>query len=221
MGSDAPVLLRAERLAGYLFDQPGFQGNSANYSDPRNSYLNEVLDRRLGIPITLSVIFLCVAQRLALPAHGVGLPGHFIVSVQGESGPLFLDPFHRGEKLSIIACARLVELSTGYNGPFQPEWLEPAQPPEILARMLNNLRNVYLQQGKWQMLLAVVERLSWLQPDNPEHIRDFGMIYQQNGSLSKALECYQRYLSLAPQAGDAEQIRQKLRETAQNLARRN
>ena len=219
--ADASTLVRAEQLAGYLFEQVGFQGNSANYSDPRNSFLNEVIDRRLGIPITLSAIFLSVAKRLALPARGVGLPGHFIVSVQGDNGPLFLDPFYRGQQLSIIACARLVELSTGYNGPFQPEWLEPVQPLDILARMLNNLRTIYIQQGKQRMLLPVVERLAWLQPDNPNYLRDFGMIYQQNGSLGKAVEYYQRYLTLAPQAADAGQVRQNLLETAQKLAQRN
>ena len=109
-------------LARYLFQESGFQGNSQKYNDPRNSYLNEVLDRKLGLPISLSVIFLAVAERLGLPADGIGLPGHFIVGVPGPDGPLFLDPFHGGQQLSVIDCARLVELSTGYTGQFLSEW---------------------------------------------------------------------------------------------------
>jgi regulator of sirC expression with transglutaminase-like and TPR domain len=212
---------QAEETARYLFQEAGFRGNAGVYHDPRNSYLNEVLDRRLGIPITLSVLYVVVAQRLGIPAQGVGLPGHFIVSVEGSDGPLFLDPFNGGRQLSVIECARLIELSTGYTGPFQPEWLQPASPLEILVRMLHNLRGVYIQQDNWRMALQVVEHLQIAQPKNTDHLRDLGIIHNQMGSLSSAIGYFERYLVMAPEASDAALVRRNLQETAQKLSRRN
>lgn len=215
------LLAQAIAVAEYLFGESGFTGNTQFYHDPRKSYLNEVLDRRLGIPITLSVIFIEVGKRLNLPIQGVGMPGHFIVSIQGLNGPLFLDPFHGGRLLSVIDCARLVELSTGYNGPFQPDWLKAIGTEEILARMLMNLRNIYIQDNDWLMALPVVERLQALQPDHPGHLRDLGTIHHQNGSLRLAIEYFQQYLSVAPEADDASLVRRNLFETAEKMARRN
>jgi regulator of sirC expression with transglutaminase-like and TPR domain len=214
-------LVQAGDAAHYLFHEAGFRGNASAYNDPRNSYLNEVLERRLGIPITLAVLYMAVAQRLDLPVQGVGLPGHFIVSVEGPNGPLFLDPFNGGRQLSVIECARLVELTTGFTGPFQPEWLQPVRPIEILARMLHNLRNVYIQQDNWGMALKVLEHLQTAQPQNPDHVRDLGIIHNQIGSLSRAISYFERYLAMAPEAPDAALVRRDLQETAQKLSRRN
>ena len=205
-------------LARYLFQESGFQGNSQKYNDPRNSYLNEVLDRKLGLPISLSVIFLAVAERLGLPADGIGLPGHLIVGVPGPDGPLFLDPFHGGQQLSVIDCARLVELSTGYTGQFLSEWLQPVDSWVILTRMLYNLRNVYIQQDKWRMALPVVEHMLFLQPEHPDHLRDLGTIHRQNGELRQAIIYYERYLNKVPDATDADLVQRNLQETAKVLA---
>jgi regulator of sirC expression with transglutaminase-like and TPR domain len=214
-------LRKAESLADYLFQELGFEGNTQDYDDPRNSYLNDVLERHLGIPISLSVLFLAVAERLGLPAEGVGLPGHFIVGIPGPDGVLYLDPFNHGQALTIIDCARLVELSTGYSGQFQNAWLQPFSPRAILARMLYNLRNTYIQQNKWRMALPVVEHLLLLQPDQPDHLRDLGTIYRQTGALRKAIACYQRYLAMAPEAADTELVKRNLQETARMLANLN
>ncbi len=221
ISADEKALVRAVQTARYLFQEVGFQGNAGQYGDPRNSYLNDVLERRLGIPISLSVIFIAVSERLDLPVQGIGLPGHFIVSVQGENGPLYLDPFDGGQQLSVIDCARLVEQSTGYTGPFKPEWLRTVQPSYILARMLFNLRNVYIQQDNWRMALPVVEHLHVLQPDVPDHLRDLGIILHQVGSLAQAIDYFERYLTRAPEAPDAALVFRDLQETALKLARRN
>jgi regulator of sirC expression with transglutaminase-like and TPR domain len=214
-------LARAERLADFLFRELGFKGNQESYSDPRNSYLNEVLDRRLGIPISLSVVYLAVAERLDLPAYGVGLPGHFIVAVGGPDGNVYLDPFNEGKRLSIIDCARLVETSTGHSGPFQLQWLKPARADEILARMLYNLRNIYIQRKDWQMALPVVEHLHVIQPSAPDHLRDLGTINRQIGSSMLAIDYFQRYLALAPEAEDAGLVRRNIREIGQAVSRLN
>lgn len=213
--------LQAERLASFLFQEKGFKGNSDQYHDPRNSYLNEVLERHLGIPISLSVIYLALAERLGLPAHGVGLPGHFIVGLQIESGDLLLDPFHEGQQLSLIDCARLVELSTGYSGRFQSEWLDPLNHSDILARMLYNLRSIYIQRDDWKLALAVVEHLQLLQPTYPGHLRDLGVICREAGLFQQAIDYFQRYLVAVPEAQDAALVRRDLRDTIAHLSSRN
>jgi regulator of sirC expression with transglutaminase-like and TPR domain len=212
---------RAEGLADFLFVHLGFRGNSAEYSDPRNSYLNEVLDRRLGIPISLSVLYIALGQRLGLPVHGIGLPGHFIVSVPRAHGPLYLDPFHGGNRISVEDCARIVAETTGYTGVLQPEWFEPVSEIEILGRMLTNLRNIYAQHENWPTLLKVLERLALVQPAQGEHLRDLGIIHQSHGSLTQAVEYFRKYLTRHPQASDADLIKRKMQSAVEDLARLN
>lgn len=215
------IAWRAEQLAHFLFQEQGFCGNVQQYHDPRNSYLNDVLERRLGIPISLSVLYLALAERLGVPAQGVGLPGHFIVRVQTENEQLFLDPFHGGERLSVIDCARLVELSTGYSGDFESEWLKPVSPSAILERMLYNLRSIYIQRNEWLLALRVVEHLHLLQPRQPDHLRDLGTICREAAYFQRAIEYFQRYLAQAPEAQDAALVKRNLQETIRKLASRN
>ena len=173
-------LSRPRRFPISCFTQQRFRGNSATYQDPRNSYLNEVIERRLGIPISLSVIYIAIAQDLGLPAHGVGLPGHFIVGIRDNGDEIYIDPFHGGVRLFQADCVQLVREATGISGAFQPEWLKPVSPVVILTRMLNNLRNIYLHQADWTHALAVVERLRLLQPDLPD-LRVATWVLSMNG----------------------------------------
>lgn len=212
---------QAESLADYLFINQRFRGNTGDYNDPDNSYLNEVIDRRLGIPISLSVVYIAIAQELGIPARGVGLPGHFIVGVQEELSEIYIDPFHGGVRLSREDCAQLVRDSTGFTGEFQGEWLAPVPPRAILTRMLNNLRNIYLQKEDWARSLAVVEHLQLLQPRLPDLQRDLGLIYHRKGALRLAVQHYEAYLLQAPAAPDAEGVRDHLRRAARQLARLN
>jgi len=212
---------QAEALSDFLFIQQRLRGNSQEYNDPRNSYLNEVLERGLGIPISLSVIYITLARACGLPAQGIGLPGHFIVSVQDAQGQVYIDPFQGGARLSRADCFQLVKDSTGYEGSFQADWLQPASPKAILTRMLNNLRNIYLHQEDWSHALRVVERLRLLQPQLPDLQRDLGVIYHRQGSLRLAAQHYEAYLRLAPQAPDAEAVASYLRLAAGELAKRN
>lgn len=212
---------QAEALSDFLFIQQRFKGNSAYYQDPRNSYLNEVLNRRLGIPISLSVLYIAIAQELGLPAYGVGLPGHFIVGVQDAGETIYLDPFHGGVRLSRDDCAQLVREATGIHEAFQPAWLKPLSASAILTRMLNNLRNIYLHHENWTLALAVVERLRMLQPDLAELLRDLGVIHERKGSLRSAIHYYEQYLEQAPQAADADKVLARLRDAARQLSRLN
>jgi len=215
------VQVRASRLAQLLFDEFALRGNQEDYHDPRNSYLNEVIDRRLGLPISLSAIFLEVAASIDLPAEGVGLPGHFIVAVRGESRRTFLDPFHGGVQLNMDDLHELVHDVTGYAGSIRPEWLAPVSMDAILARMLLNLQSVYVEKEQWSHALAVVEHLRVLHPRAAEHVRDLGLLYYRLGSLRSAATCLEEYLARSPDAADAGQVRPMLNDLLARLARLN
>lgn len=218
---DDPPLTQTELLAEFLFQQLSFQGNHLEYDDPRNSYLNEVLDRRLGIPITLSLVFVSVAQRIGLPAYGIGLPGHFIVGVRLPEQPLYLDPFHGGMPLTEADCAGLVQRSTGFRGAFQSEWLRPAPARETLARMLNNLRQVYLERNQWAQAQQVIEHLLQLQPEMVGYLRDLGALHQQQGNLRQAVNYYERYLRRAGKTADVDAVTIRLQQATRELGRLN
>ncbi|MBP8949814.1 MAG: transglutaminase family protein [Candidatus Promineofilum sp.] len=209
---DQPVVDQAEQLAAFLFGECGFRGNADAYNDPRNSYLNEVLDRRLGLPITLSVIYVDIAHRLGLPAYGIGLPGHYIVGIHGAESTLWLDPFHGGRRLDLADCAELIHLAIGYEGPLEAGWFEPLPPRDTLARLLNNLRTSYVQAGAWSQAAAAIRLLRQTQPEVAEHVRDLGLVYYQQRRLPQAAHYLDVYLQRAPQAADAQLIRDGMKD---------
>ncbi len=212
---------RAVALAHYLATEAGFQGNIVAYADPRNSFLNDVLEQRRGIPITLSIVYVAVARRLGLEAFGVGLPGQFIAGVQAGHERVLIDPFHAGARLSAADCAGLVQETVGYEGPFDPAWLQPATPQAILLRMLNNLRMVYLQLGDWQQALVVLNKLREIQPEEPAHLRDMGLIHYQQGALHAAARYLEAYLEQDAGSPAAMAIRQNLTTDFARWARQN
>jgi regulator of sirC expression with transglutaminase-like and TPR domain len=215
---------RAERCAALsyvLFHEEGYAGNLADYQDPRNSYLNEVMDRRVGLPITLSVIFLEVAQRVGLQAHGLNFPGHFLVAVHQAEGLVVLDPFHRGAVLTAEALRERWSKATRRAAPSLKRLLAPADRLQIVVRILNNLKLVYLQRDEVPRAIATVEKMVLVHPLGAEQHRDLGALYLATQQYSKAIECLERYLQLAPKAEDAEQIRGHLRAATQVIARWN
>ncbi|MCA9961705.1 MAG: tetratricopeptide repeat protein [Chloroflexota bacterium] len=206
----APVSVQAEAIATFLFQTYGLQGNNVDYFDPRNSYLNEVLQRRLGIPITLSVIFIHVARNLDLPAYGLSLPGHFIAGVHNNEGDLLFDPFHEGQRITHEDCLELVQHTSGYTGVLQKGWFMPVSATDTIVRMLNNLRMVYVQMEAWPQTLAVVKQLYLIQPDEPEHLRDLGLLYYQEGAMREAAFYLEKYLQRYPDAPEAKAIQQNV-----------
>ena len=180
-----------------------------------------MLERRLGLPISLSVVFLHLAERLGLPATGIGMPGHFIVSVQGEAGPVYLDPFNAGRRLTVAECAELVQGAMGPAASFDPAWLNPTPRRDIVARMLNNLRGFYVSVEDWGMAIGIMERLLVLQPDEASHVRDLGVLHYRNGAVRRAAELLAEYLVLRPGASDAEAVRQGRDRLWEELARLN
>ncbi len=198
-------------LNRFLFDELGFRGNSQDYYDPRNSFLNEVLDRRLGIPLTLSLVYLEIGRRLGLPLRGVGLPGHFIVLFQTEP-PLYLDPFNRGTVLTVADCAALVARLAQGRVHLRPAHLQPVGPRQILWRLLLNLKYSYLRRNDLARALGVIDRLLLLRPEALTERRDRGLVRYRLGHLTCALVDLHAYLQAAPSAPDAAVIRQKIRE---------
>lgn len=201
------VSTQAEQLSTFLFDHLGFQGNSAEYTDPRNSFLNDVLDRRVGIPITLSAIYVDIAARLGIPAYGIGLPGHFIVGIRDQEADYWLDPFYGGRRLDLADCSELIRMASGYEGPIEASWFAPAPARVILTRMLGNLRASYVAAGSWTKAVAVIQLLRQTQPEEPEHLRDLGLVYYHQNRLPQAAHYLNTYLRQAPDATDAQVIR--------------
>jgi regulator of sirC expression with transglutaminase-like and TPR domain len=167
IGSDRAPARHIAALNTLLFDQQGFRGNAEDYYDPRNSYLNDVLNRRLGIPITLSVIYVEVGRRAGLPLGGVGFPAHFLVAYEAQPR-VFVDPFNRGRILSATDCQALLQQMFGKAQRLEPWFLAVSSPREILARMLANLKAVYEQAGDLQRVQRVSEQMSVVQPSATE-----------------------------------------------------
>jgi regulator of sirC expression with transglutaminase-like and TPR domain len=200
----------------------GFAGNQLDYYDPRNSFLNHVIDRRTGIPITLSILYMEVGRRAGLEVEGIGLPSHFIVrashpdSIEGT----LVDPFH-GTVLSLEDCQD--RLDTIYDGrvPLTKEHLRASRKREILARMLTNLKLVYVQAKMYRQALAVVERIQMVAPETTGEHRDRAALLMQLDRLAEAIAETETYLRLAPRATDADEARERLHLLQRQLAMRN
>jgi regulator of sirC expression with transglutaminase-like and TPR domain len=205
-------------LCRYLFHDMGFRGNANDYYSPRNSYLNEVLDRRTGIPLTLSTVAIAVAGRAGLEVVGIGLPGHFIAkAVRGTEEVLF-DPYHGGRILTPGQCEVLVEQLTGEPFTITPELLQAMPLGRILLRLLTNLKGAHLRQGDFPRTVRVIERLRQLQPEDLQQQRDLGAVLVQMGSAGRAIPHLRAYLEGSPDADDAAVVRQVLRQAQHQVA---
>jgi len=200
---------RVGRLNLVLFRELGFRGNDTDYYDPRNSFLNEVLDRRIGIPITLSVVYLEVARRCGLAAEGVNFPGHFLCKVPLDEGELIVDPFHRGRLLGKDDLQKLLE-STSRDARLSARHLRVASGREILARMLHNLRAVYLERHDVPRALSAVERMLVLAPSDTRTLRERAQLYEKLGGSAAAAADLLRVLELEPGAKDAQALRARV-----------
>lgn len=214
-------LLRLFSLNHQLFNQLGFRGNTETYYDARNSFLNDVMDRRSGIPISLSVIYIEVARRLSLPVFGVGMPGHFLVKYRDGERDVILDPFHAGRILSVERCAEMVEEMYGETIRFQLSFLSEVTKKQILTRMLLNLKGVYARVPDHPRTIAVIERALLITPGAMTEIRDRGLAQLELGRYRQALNDLEAYLQRLPHAEDADEVREKIRELRQRQARLN
>jgi len=211
-------------LNRYLFDELGFRGNVSDYYNPRNSFLNDVVDRRLGIPITLSLIYLTVGRRIGLVLHGVSFPGHFLVKCTVRDGVVVLDPYARGVSLSLEDLQqRLRALRGGAEASLEGtrRMLAVAGAKEILARMLRNLKGIYLERRDLARALAAADRIVELEPGAADEYRDRARIYLDLECVRAALSDLRTYLMLKPGAEDAAVVQRSVVELQQIAARLN
>ena len=203
-----------------LFFKEGLHGNTGEYYDPRNSFLNEVLETKAGIPITLSVIYMEVGRRLGLALVGIGFPGHFLVRYSGPDGERILDPFLGGANLSEAQLAAKLRGMYGENNPLAAQvskLLTPATKKEILTRMLGNLKGVYLNKGDFERALSVIDRMVLIRPDAATEFRDRGAVQQRLGRMQGAVRDFRKYLELVPDAPDADRIRALIQRSVAQL----
>ncbi|HEU4385989.1 MAG TPA: transglutaminase-like domain-containing protein [Anaeromyxobacteraceae bacterium] len=213
LGSSSGPHAVLDAMKTVLFREEGFRGNEADYYDPRNSFLNEVLDRRLGIPITLSILYVEVARRVGLGLLGVAFPGHFLVKspASGPTPDLFIDPFNGGDVLAATECvARFQAVLKGRE--FDPSFLDPVDTRHILLRMLHNLKKIYVEKADDVRALWVIDRLLLVQPDSLEERRDRGLLSARLGGTKAAVKDLEAYLAGAPQASDAKEVASLLRD---------
>ncbi len=199
-----------EKLNRVLFRQEGFDGNRHNYFDPDNSYLNRVMDRKMGIPISLSLTYAEVGRMAGLNLYGVGMPGHFVVALHHGTDRIFVDPFNRGEILSEEKCREMVMSRSGGGSASHEHWLRPAKPREIVERMLRNLKAIYLQLGNNPKAFEMLCWLLVLDPDAPRERLERGLQYEAMGNTDRAVLDLERYLDLSPDAADANLIRSRI-----------
>jgi len=195
-----------ECLHDVLFVQEALRGNTEESNDPRNSFLNEVLDRRLGIPISLSIVYMEVARRISFDVRGVGFPGHFIVKCATKERETFIDPFNGGRILTAEDCQDLLDRVYGGSVSVQPAFLCPMDKKAIITRMLFNLKGLYYQRDDYHKALSVVDRILILNPGVLSEIRDRGMLYMQTSLFSRALADLEYYLEHSQSPEDAAYI---------------
>ncbi len=217
-GTAATLRYRAMRQV--LVEEHGFRGNLEEYTDPQNSYLNCVLERRLGIPVTLSAVWIEVGRRLKWPVAGVALPGHFLVRFDDPERLVLADPFGDGRSLSIQDCRRLVG-QTSRATEFAPRMLEPVDTRAVLACMLRSLRRLYLDHSNWRRLAVVLRRLMAVEPQAGQHLQDLASVCARRGDVRGAYDCLRLYLSRSPDAADSEAVQYNLARLEAALLARN
>ncbi|HKV38004.1 MAG TPA: transglutaminase-like domain-containing protein [Blastocatellia bacterium] len=201
-----------------LFDDIGFHANTIQYYDPRNSFLNQVIDRHTGIPITLSIVYMEVARLVGLSIQGVGTPGHFLVRHVDESGPTFIDPYNQGRRMSAEGVQEMIaELSGGKLAP-RPEHFESVTAKQILTRMMINLVKIYVEGADYSRALWAIDRILVINPASADFVRDRGMVLAAAGKQNEALDALQKYLAMLPDAPDTDLVLDRIREIKQRRA---
>lgn len=221
--ADATVSQRIGALNQYLFGDLGFAPNTEDFYDPRNSFLHDVLERRVGIPITLSVLYMEVGRRIGLPLQGVSFPGHFLVKCAVSKGMVVLDPYSGGVSLGLVDLQkRLREVQGGeVSRPIIASLLVAAGKKDIILRMLRNLKAIYLREQAFDKALVIMDWIVAAAPDQTLELRDRGMVYQELECSRAALADFEQYLQRTPSAEDMDDIRQRVVELQKVAARLN
>lgn len=203
-------LQRLARLRTFMYEELGFKGDVRGYYSPANSLLHSVMTRRLGIPLTLSILFMEIGWRIGVPFEGVGFPGHFLVRLTGEPADLLLDPYDHGASVHEDDCKRMIELTTGGSVPFEPSMVRSLGKKEMIARLLFNLKVACLKANDDFGALSAVERLLLLHPNDAPELRDRGLLLYRLDRYRDARTSLEGYLRARHDALDRETIEQHL-----------
>jgi regulator of sirC expression with transglutaminase-like and TPR domain len=214
-------LQKLARLRAFVFDDLKFRGDHRDYYDPRNSLLHEVMERRLGIPLTLSIVFMELGWRIGIPFEGVGFPGHFLVRLTGEPGELLLDPFRRGMMITREECRKMLAGLSGGRMEFRDSLLDGMSKRDMLARLLLNLKGAYLRANQDEPALAAVDRLLLIHPEDADEVRDRGLLLLRLMRYPEALAALRAYLAARPDATDRERIEMHVADIRDRITRLN
>jgi regulator of sirC expression with transglutaminase-like and TPR domain len=210
LGASPSIVDMLSKLNRILFEENGFQGDHRNYYDPQNSFLNRVLERKLGIPITLSLVYSEVGRRAGLPVHGIALPGHFIAGLLHASGTLYIDPFNRGEILTEKECRDRIEARYGREAAADASWKTPAGKKMILKRMLRNLKGIYRQLNQDLQSFEMLQWILAVDPDAPDELKERGLLYEAMGNRASAVRDLEHYLAVTPESEDRQMVELKI-----------
>ena len=219
IGAAANTVEQVQALSRFLFEHCRFAGNQNNYGDPRNSFLNEVLERRLGIPISLSVIYIEVGRRAGMKLEGVSFPGHFLVKATDERGELIIDPFNEGTILNLEQLKARLNQVYGQPVELHPAILRAATSRQILSRMLRNLKNIYVAASDWLRAIAALDRILILEPRSLEDLLERAKLYETLECFQAAMDDLQSFLSIAPDHPVAEAAREGVMRLARQVSR--
>ena len=223
VGCESDPTEKVLALNHYIFDDLGFAPNADDYYDPRNSFLNDVVERRIGIPITLSLLYMAVGRHVGLALNGVCYPGHFLVKCELSDGVIVLAPFFKGQSLDMADLQRLLRETRGgeVSRAIVAALLVAASKRDILVRMLRNLKAIYLRNHELENALVIMNWIVSADPRQATELRDRGMIYQELECFRPAASDFERYLELAPDCPDGNSIRERLLQLQLNVSRLN
>lgn len=211
VGVDRAAINIIEGINEVLFVQEGLRGNSDDYYDPRNSFLNEVLDRRLGIPISLSVVYMEIARRISFSIDGIGFPGHFLVKHVANNRSIVIDPFDRGRIITPNECQELLDKIYKGTVTMNASLLQPMEKRTIITRMLYNLKSIYTQKELYFKAISIIDKILVLNPGMPSELRDRGVLYMQTSLFAKALADLEVYVGSAVAPEDSAYIQNHIK----------
>ena len=221
MQHEKPLLRTIYALNQVLFDEEEFHGNAGDYYNADNSFLNRVLDARVGLPITLSLLYMQVAQRVDLPIYGVGLPYHFVVCCPLPDKKIYIDPFERGTLMSEKDCRERIRALSNGRARLPRQAFAPISRQHLLVRLLTNLKHIYLNAENYDSMLIICDLILLLMPDLAKEYRDRGIIHYQLQHYGRAVRDMKRYVDLAPDATDRYEILNHIKMIRETIARLN
>ncbi len=211
VSAEAPVLDQVEALTGVLIENFGLKGATKTYYDPRNSFLNDVMERKIGIPVSMSILYMSVGSRAGIALAGTGIPRHFLVRVLGIQPPRFVDVYGKGRIMDLETCQRAVTRMFRGQIELHPEMFETVSNAAVVTRLLTNLKMIYLNSMRYSAVVPILDRMILVNPQETTLWKERGLIRFRLGHSRQARQDLERYLNESPNPEDENDIRELLR----------